>query len=55
MHATSVSTLASLRADIDSLIIRMKINAGFSITEFEEKLLALRERYKPNPPPLPPK
>ncbi len=24
----------------------MKINAGFSIAEFEEKLLALRERYK---------
>lgn len=46
VHATSVSTLASLRADIDSLIIRMKINAGFSIADFEEKLLALRERYK---------
>lgn len=46
VHAASVSSLAALRADIDSLIIRMKVNAAFSIAEFEEKLLTLRNRYK---------
>lgn len=46
VHAASVSALAALRTAIDSLIIRMKINAEFPVAEFEEKLLTLRDRYK---------
>jgi len=45
-HASSVSRLAALRSDIRSLIIRMKVNADFSVAEFEEKLLTLRDQYK---------
>jgi len=46
VHAASVSSLSVLRTDIQSLIFRMKVNAEFSIADFEEKLLTLRDRYK---------
>lgn len=45
-HAASASELASLNLDIGTMIVRMKINAQFSVADFEKKLLALRERYR---------
>ncbi|MBV7538614.1 hypothetical protein KW842_22815 [Duganella sp. sic0402] len=44
-HATSAVSLTMLAIDIGSLIVRMKINAGFSIAEFEKKVLGFRGRY----------
>jgi hypothetical protein len=46
VHAGSVTALSALRVDIGTLLVRMKINAEFPVAEFEEKLLALRERYR---------
>lgn len=45
-HAASATELSALAVDIGSLIFRMKINAGFSIAEFEKKLLGLRGKYR---------
>lgn len=45
-HAVGAADLSSLALDIGTLIVRMKINSGFSVTDFEKKLLALRERYR---------
>jgi hypothetical protein len=44
-HATSAGSLSALTIDIGSLIARMKINANFSVTEFEKKLLGFRGKY----------
>jgi hypothetical protein len=45
-HATSATELRSLSIDIGSLLMRMKINPDFSIQDFEERLLELREKYR---------
>lgn len=44
-HATAATSLTLLAVNIESLIVRMKVNAVFSITEFEKKLLGLRDKY----------
>lgn len=44
-HATSAGSLSVLTVDIGSLIARMKINANFSVAEFEKKLLGFRAKY----------
>jgi hypothetical protein len=44
-HATSTVSLAMLAVDIGSLIVRMKINSGFPVAEFEKKVLGFRGRY----------
>jgi hypothetical protein len=46
LHAIAAADLSSLGLDIGTLIVRMKINGGFSVLEFEKKLIALRERYR---------
>ncbi len=45
-HASAVAELSSLSLDIETLIVRMKINSEFVIADFEKKLLALRARYR---------
>ena len=44
-HATSAANLTALTLDVGTMIVRMKINAEFSVNEFEKKLLALRDKY----------
>src|SRR5476649_2042294 len=39
-HATSAAELAPLAVDIDSLMVRMRINAEFSIVDYTKKLMA---------------
>jgi hypothetical protein len=46
IHAKAVTELSGLMIDINALIIRMKINAEFSISDFEKKLLVLHGRYR---------
>lgn len=45
-HTASVTELSALAVDIGSLIVRMKINANFPISEFERKLLGFRSKYR---------
>ena len=45
-NALSATEMASLAIEIGSLILRMKVNPEFSIAQFEEQLLALRDRYR---------
>jgi len=45
-YAAAAADMATLAIDIGSMIVRMKINTEFSIGEFEEELLAFRERYR---------
>jgi len=43
-HATSAAELAPLAVDIDSLMVRMRINAEFSIVDYTKKLMARRDK-----------
>lgn len=45
-HATSVAELASLAVEVASLMVRMKINAEFSVADYTKKLMAYRDRYR---------
>jgi hypothetical protein len=44
-HSTSTVELRNLSMEIGSLLVRMKINDGFAIAEFEDQLLELRRKY----------
>lgn len=44
-HTAAAAEMGSLAFDSGTLIVRMKINTQFPVTDFEKKLLALRERY----------
>jgi hypothetical protein len=44
-HAAATSELSSVAFDSGTLIVRMKVNPQFTVSDFEKKLLALRERY----------
>ncbi|MRW86425.1 hypothetical protein GJ698_20330 [Pseudoduganella sp. FT26W] len=44
-HSSSTAELRNLGMEIGSMIVRMKINSGFPVAEFEEQLLELRRKY----------
>ena len=44
-HASSSVGMSALAVNISALIVRMKINADFSTTEFEKKLLGSLDKY----------
>jgi hypothetical protein len=45
-YAADAAEMTALAIDIGSLIVRMKINTEFSVSDFEAELLAFRERYR---------
>ena len=44
-HATAATGLTLLAVNVESLVVRMKVNPSFSISEFEKKLLGARDKY----------
>lgn len=45
-HTASASGMKTLKIDIETLMVRMRINTRFPIVLFERRLLALRERFR---------
>jgi len=45
-HTASASGMKTLKIDIETLTVRMRINTRFPIVLFERRLLALRERFR---------
>ncbi|WP_296002113.1 hypothetical protein [Rugamonas sp.] len=45
-HATCAAELASLAVDIDSLMVRMRINAEFPIADYTKKLMVRMDKYR---------
>src|SRR5471030_2852832 len=45
-HATAAVGLSTLTVDIGTFVVRMKVNSDFSVTEFEQALMAFRDKYR---------